>query len=118
MKSLAYSLLAMVLLCIFSCQKEVSFEQGEPSAGSLKDDVSGDCLPQEVNGTFKAGAALGDTNYIELEVNVTRTGTYTITTYTVNGYSFKAGGIFTSAGPNTVLLKGTGTPLDEGVNDY
>ncbi|HEY0067868.1 MAG TPA: hypothetical protein VGB46_10910, partial [Flavisolibacter sp.] len=75
MKTLTNCVLALLcLLFIVSCQKEYSFEQGQPSRGSLRSDVTFDCLPKTVNGTYRAGAALGDTNFIEVEVNVLQTG--------------------------------------------
>ena len=54
------SLLAFAFLIGFTaCQKETSFEgDNTPAEGSLLSDVSGDCLPKTVNGTYVAGTAL------------------------------------------------------------
>ncbi len=108
------------LIFLYSCQKEYSLETGGAvSQGSLLSDVSGDCLPKVVFGTYEAGVAIsGATNYIEVEVNVTEIGSYTISSDTINGISFKATGIFTSTGLNTVTLKGTGTPFAAGIQNF
>lgn len=115
-------LLFLVLLAVVfnSCQKEVSVETSKvPSVGSLQSDVSGDCLPKNVNGIYEAGKAInGTTNFIEVQVNVVTTGAYTIFTDTINNVSFRAVGVFTQTGLNTVKLKGSGTPQSAGLNVY
>ncbi|MBO9681808.1 MAG: hypothetical protein J7502_03895 [Flavisolibacter sp.] len=106
-----------LLLLMVSCQKEKSFEQGKASRGSLQGSF-GDCLTKTINGTYTATKSLADTNYMEVEVDVTETGGYTIYTDTVNGYFFRATGTFSSVGSNTVRLKGFGTPGAAGNNDF
>ncbi len=58
------------------------------------------------------------TNTITVSVNVINTGSYIITTDTVNGYFFRATGIFTTPGVNNVTLRGNGTPFAEGTNNF
>lgn len=106
-----------LLLFLVSCQKEKSFEQGIISKGSLQDNF-GDCLTKTINGVYTATKSLADTNYIDVEVDVTQTGRYTIYTDTVNGYFFRGAGVFSAIGANTVRLKGFGTPGSEGINDF
>ena len=60
---------------------------------------------------------MNDTNYIELTVNVKSTGTYTIKTNTVNGYSFTTSGTFTTVGINTVKLLSKGRPVNPQTDD-
>jgi hypothetical protein len=105
------------LFLIVSCQKEKSFEQGKASKGSLQGNF-GDCLAKTINGTYTATKSLADTNSIDVDVDVTQTGRYTIYTDTVNGYFFQATGTFSSIGSNTVHLKGFGTPGSAGTNDF
>lgn len=101
----------LLLVMLASCQKELSQEQGNiPAEGSLQQ-VGGDCLPHTVNGTFVAGTALTSTNTLQVTVNVTKTGRYEILTDTVNGYFFRAAGLFTALGTNQVTLVGNGTPF-------
>ncbi len=80
------------------------------SAGSLKM-ASGDCLPSKVNGSFLQGAAVSDSNYLEVDIQVTAIGAYKIVSDTVNGVRFKAEGTFTATGINSVRLRSYGTPL-------
>src|SRR5437762_139637 len=96
------------LVLMNACQKEHSLESGNgPSEGLLQDDGAGDCLPKTVAGAYVVGTALtGTSNYIDVQVNVTKTGTFTIYTDTVNGMYFRVSGIFTTLGLNTVRLKG------------
>ena len=112
--------LALLFIVVTGCQKEVSFELGNtPAKGSLQSDVTGDCLPKTVSGTYSAGKALVPaTNTISISVNVLTTGTYIITTDTINGYHFRATGTFTTVGVNTVILRGNGIPFATSVDNF
>src|SRR3954467_9436598 len=102
--------------CIWSCQKEKSFEIGNtnPSAGSLQSSTTGDCLGSTVAGAYKVDTALTDSNYVDVNVHVVTAGSYTIGTDTLNGFAFSAKGSFSDTGVVTVRLKGNGTPQDVG----
>jgi len=112
--------LAVFAIVMVGCQKELSFEgSNTPAEGSLQSDVTGDCLPKTVNGTYVAATALVPaTNTISVQVNVVKTGTYVITTDTINGYYFRAASTFTTLGATTVTLRGNGTPFAAGVNNF
>ncbi len=112
--------LSMVIILIVGCQKELSFESSNsPAEGTLQIEISGDCLPKTVNGTYTPGTVLNPTtNNIVIQVGVTKTGSYTISTDTVNGYYFRATGNFTSLGNTNVTLRGNGTPFAAGVNNF
>jgi hypothetical protein len=120
MKKYIYYWLAVGLIVFLGCQKETSFETPNvPAEGSLQADVSGDCLPKTVNGSYIAGTALVPANNsIVLEINVTKTGTYDFGTDTVNGYFFHGTGNFTTLGPTNVTLRGNGTPIADGTNNF
>ena len=94
MKKHVLNWFALVLLVVVGCQRETSFELGNiPSEGSLQSDVTGDCLPKSVNGVYEAAMPLVPANNtLTVAINVTKTGVYTITTDTVNGYYFRATG--------------------------
>ena len=113
-------LLTLGLLLMIGCQKEVSFEAGKNlSHGSLQSDGSGDCLPKTVSGAYVALIALVPaTNTITVDVDVTKAGSYTVASDTVNGYYFRATGTFATPGINTIILKGSGTPLSAGTNNF
>lgn len=68
------------------------------------------CGSATVNGVYKVGTALTASNTITLPVNVSALGSYTITTNTVDGISFKGSGTFTATGNQNVVLQGTGSP--------
>src|SRR3954447_23434146 len=92
MKALKY--LSIVLAGIFlfaACQKEFSFESGNPASGTLKD-TSGNCLPITVNGTYSADSTLTDSNFVIIQVRFTSPGNYTIATDSANGFGFQATG--------------------------
>jgi hypothetical protein len=120
MKKHIIYLLALSMVLIYGCQKEVSFEAGKnPSNGSLQDDGTGDCLPKTVNGVYVAGTALAPaTNTITVDIDVTKAGSYTVTSDTINGYYFRATGTFAATGINSVTLKGNGTPIAAGTNNF
>lgn len=120
MKKHVFYWLAVILVVFIGCQKEVSFENGNtPAQGSLRSDGTGDCLPKTVNGAYVATTALSPTtNTITVQVNVLNTGNYVITTDTVNGYYFRANGVFTTLGNVDVTLRGNGTPFTNGVDNF
>lgn len=120
MKKHIFYVLALGLILITGCQKEESFElPNTPSEGSLQDDASGDCLPKTINGVYAVGQALvPTTNTITVAVNVTKIGTYTVYTDTVNGYFFRTTGTFTAVGVTNVTLRGSGTPFAAGINNF
>jgi len=119
MNNLFTVLIVFVTVLIFACQKEINPEiLGTPADGSLQKDGGGLCLPKTIHGTYVAGTALSSTNTMDVSVNVAATGSYTISTNTVNGYSFKGTGSFTSTGIQIVNLKGTGQPVTGGNNVF
>ncbi len=73
--------------------------------------TGGSCSNTAVNGIYVIGVPLTGSNTIEIDATVTSTGSYSLTTNTVNGYSFSASGNFTSTGTQTVTLTGSGTPV-------
>ncbi|HVF97643.1 MAG TPA: hypothetical protein VM871_09990, partial [Flavisolibacter sp.] len=118
MRYLLTVIVGLLTLGIFySCQKELSTEVGLPAKGNLLD-AAGDCAPKTVRGSYVAATALTDSNFIEVTVNVTSPGSYTIFTDTLNGYAFKATGTFASTGANVVRLKATGKPAVDGTDDF
>ena len=107
-----FSCSALVLFS--SCQKEISNETGpglDSAHGTLKD-TSDNCLPSTVHGTYYHGITPGsDTCYVDLQVNVTETGSYTISTAFENGFQFVDSGFFNATGINVIRLKPIGTPI-------
>ena len=75
---------------------------------------TGSCTDALVSGTFTAGQAASAANTVKLKLTVNTTGTYTISTNTVNGVKFSGSGSFTNTGEQTVTLTASGTPAAAG----
>ena len=107
------------LIMILSCQKELSGDNSlPPSSGSLKSNITGDCLPVSINGIFMAGTDLATINYMDVQIDVAVAGSYTIASDTINGFSFKGEGSVIATGINTVRLTGSGRPVTAGINTF
>lgn len=117
MKIISFYILISALFLFQGCKKERSFER---SRGTLQSEITGNCLPKTIAGTYEAGKPItnGSTHYMEVQVDVTKTGVYNITSDTVNGISFAASGNFRSTGLITVRLPASGTPVVPGVHTF
>lgn len=111
-----FAFLALGLI-LSSCQKDFSFEAGN-AKGALAKDAAGDCAPILVNGNYFKDTTLNATNYVDVQVDFTKIGVYTIKTDTVNGYSFSATASTALLGPNTVRLIGSGKPVRDGFDVF
>lgn len=76
--------------------------------------LSGNCGNIVVNGIYATGVLLNAGDSVNIRVNVTSPGAYSIATPTVNGMQFSATGTFTAAGNYSVTLTGSGTPVTAG----
>jgi len=118
MKRIQFFFLSTFLMAlIFSCQRELHFETGVVAEGVLKTDGTGNCSPITVAGTYTKGKALDSSNYMEVDAQVTSSGTFLIKTNTINGYSFQATGNFNNAGSYTIRLFASGKPLAAGIDN-
>ncbi len=97
------------------CSFTINF--GIPADGTLGGG-GGDCTPFTIAGVYQQGLILNESNTVEIQVNVTTAGNYNITTNSVNGVIFSTAGTFSTAGVQTITLIGTGTPLDQGVQNF
>jgi len=112
-KLFSYLVITCCISFLFSCNKEFSVETGAltQAQGSLWDST-GTCLPETVHGTFYNGITAGsDTAYVAVEVNVTQTGSYNITSDMQNGFQFFDSGFFSQTGINTIHLKPLGAAI-------
>lgn len=75
------------------------------------------CSSATINGSYINGTVLNTNNNVVINVNVTTIGTYNITK-TVQGMTFAASGVFSTTGPATITLAGTGTPTTAGANTF
>lgn len=79
---------------------------------------AGSCTPVSPSGTYTQGIALTSSNTVQIQVNVTTAGTYTISTGSVNGVTFSKSGTFSSTGLQNVILVGNGTPVNSGSQNF
>jgi len=107
------------LILIVACSKEQSFETGFSTSaiGTLKDNA-GDCDSMSVNGTYTENQNLTATNTVTVTLNITTSGTYKVSTDTVNGFSFFDSGFFAAPGTYQVTMKGSGKPILPITSDF
>ncbi len=74
----------------------------------------GNCAVSSINGNYVVGQPMTVSNSIEMTVNVTTLGTYSISTTTVNGIVFSASGTFINLGVQSVFLQASGSALAAG----
>ncbi len=107
-----FLIIALTAIGFTACQKEYSLELPvSTNATGVLQDSSGNCLGDSVYGTYYDGVQPGDTNYVQIKVNVTAAGTYSIHTDIQNGFEFADSGFFSATGINIVNLKVIGTPI-------
>ena len=73
-----------------------------------------DCTGATVNGSYGVGIALTASETVQISVDVTTIGAYTITTDTMSGIWFNASGNFATTGVTPLTLIGHGTPTGSG----
>jgi hypothetical protein len=83
-----------------------------PDSATLN--LSGNCNATHVNGIYIEGMPLDAGDTVNILVNVTKPGSYSIKTPSLNGISFAATGTFAVAGNYPVTLTGSGTPVSAG----
>lgn len=115
-RNLVISVFAAILF-LSACNKDLSLNANGLSEGTLKDTVTGACLPVTVHGIFKVDSILTNDNYVDVQVNIVIAGSFNIESDTVNGYSFKKTGTV-GTGLNTIRLYARGKPMTTGVNTF
>lgn len=70
------------------------------------------CPPLPITqGIYVIGTALNTSNNLIVQLTTTAAASYSITSNTVNGYSFSAAGVVAMAGTYSIVLSGIGTPI-------
>ena len=115
MKSIIF--IPVLFLCIIltlSCQKELNFDNNTiASTCSLNKNAAGNCLPATVNGIYKVGTVLTNTNSVDVQLEVNQAGNYEVKSDTVNRFSYRFSGNV-SAGISLIRLFASGNPLAAG----
>ena len=120
---ITFLLLVFCLVFFITCKKEYSYEGGGSSTltpppppiiiGNANFTLTGapnNCYDTDVNGTYISGIRLSSSNTVDINVNVTAIGNYTLTTDTINGVWFSRSGTFTNTGNQIITLNGNGIP--------
>lgn len=107
-------LTATGMLILAGCKKDPAPTPGNTNATFTIQN----CASTTVQGTYTAGTPLTSSNTITMQVNITKTGTYNVTTATINGISFTSSGSFNATGVQNLVLTGSGTPINNGTYSY
>jgi hypothetical protein len=125
------SILVIVLLFVLGCSQEKSLEPrvippvdttGTGNSGGTSEftlsSSSGQCANFSIGGNYEAGKALGADARLDVTVNVTKVGDWTLLSNTQNGYMFIGAGTFTATGLQMITLQGVGSPVAAGLNTF
>lgn len=97
-----------------TCNFSVAFLEAAPAATFTYAGAPGNCTVPVINGNYGIGVSLGAGNYVDLTVDVTTIGSYSVSTNNANGISFTGSGTFTTLGAQVIRLMGSGTPAGAG----
>ncbi|MBU3714147.1 MAG: hypothetical protein FGM46_04285 [Ferruginibacter sp.] len=101
-----------------SCTFPVVFEPPPGPAVFTLGGAPGECTNSRTGGIYTKGIPVNATHTDTINVKVTTTGSYSITTDTKNGISFTSSGVFTNIGVQDVVLYAQGTPIENGNFTY
>lgn len=100
------------------CTVSVTVLNGSNLASFALQGSPNSCIIDTVIGGYIKGVAADTSSHVNIEVDVTTPGVYSINTNTVNGYSFSGSGTFSSTGIQTVSLVASGTPVNAGADVF
>lgn len=120
-KFITYLSVIVAIVLFAACQKELMFDPVAPTGeaeGTFQVNSAGSCFPFSISGVYKKDTALNTSNFMEVAINVTKVGTYKISTDTVAGMYFSDSGTFNRVQTETIILKGKGTPTSIGLKEF
>jgi len=77
-----------------------------------------DCGSAVVYGEYNKGSSVNNSNYVEVNITVTNSGTTTIETDFANGMRFSSGSVNLTSATTSVKLYAQGSPVNTGSYDY
>jgi hypothetical protein len=101
-----------------TCTASVTVLNGASTASFTLQGSPNSCIVDTVIGGYIKGVAADTSSHVLIAVNVTTPGTYSVSTNTVNGYSFSGSGTFSSTGVQTISLVASGTPVNAGLDVF
>lgn len=117
---------AAMTVAFASCSKELSYEGGAitgngNTAGTAIFTFTGEpnsCASAVVSGTYKKDTALNSADNVVISITVDSTGSYSVSTSTVDGITFSTIGTFTTKGTQNITLTATGKPTAAGTFSF
>jgi hypothetical protein len=100
--------LLIIVLLFAGCKKEYSYEGGVAVFSLLN--ANGSCTDPVLSGNYLLGSALDPSNTVQLQVDVTNIGRFSLQTNRRSGFLFSATGSFSDTGVQTVTLTAIGRP--------
>ncbi len=99
-----------------SCQKEITDETDDPSDEMAVFTIvkNNDCFSIKVDGVYFDETSLSQSNKVTITVDVSKTGDWTLTSDTLNGFHFSGKGVLSETGHHDIVLEGKGTPTSPG----
>ncbi len=107
------SIFAFVLLFFSSCTREYSYEGGPQATYTIQGSPA-NCSPAVLSGFYIEGTPTTAGDTLQLIVNVTTAGIYTISTLPSNGIFFTMSGNFSDTEKTSVTLHASGIPDSAG----
>jgi hypothetical protein len=100
--------LLLTVLLFSNCKKEYSYEGGVAEFSMLA--ANGSCADPVLSGDYILGSSLNLDNTVQLQVNVTVPGRFSLKTNSRSGFLFSASGSLSDTGVQTIILTGSGKP--------
>jgi len=104
--------LLLVVFLLTKCKKDYSYEGGTAEFTLLS--INGSCTDPIVSGNYIIGSTLSNSNTVQLQVDVTTAGRFSLQTNSRNGFQFSYTGAFSDTGVQTLTLGATGKPDSAG----
>lgn len=90
--------------------------EDEDSDGTSEGNIN--CLSININGIYQADQELNSDNFINIGLEVTKEGTYSIISNNINGMVFFSEGEFETTGLQYITLNGIGKPVEDGEFEF
>lgn len=115
LKSKILNAIVSIALILSACSKDEAIENVELKNTAEWSFIGGYIL----TGEYVKGKEIEDgANYIEISVQVTKGGSYNLSTEMLNGYQFSGQGELTDATNQRIKLFATGTPQSAGADEF
>ena len=101
----------LMMLFFIQCKKEYSYEGGVAEFTIVS--TGGNCT-STLSGNYHPGIALDQSNTVQLQIDVTSPGKFSLQTNSIDGMQFSTSGSLSDTGIQTLILAGNGTPAKTG----